>query len=177
MIQFLLDRMARMGRSIEDGCYNLLTYQSTQVLDILLEKKVYRAHKSITFANEYQALIDLLHLKCECPVFACVRGRPQCADGRVSSSVLLTLRVPQEFVKLTEFSAWADLLYVMKSANIVYSTLAELQLSSDVDTRQIHRALHSLKEQRPLDQYEKPQAVLEEIRPEWLVSYKKLLKG
>ena len=177
MIQFLLDRMARMGRSIEDGCYNLLTYQSTQVLDILLEKNVYRAHKSITFANEYQALIDLLHLQCECPVFACVRGRPQCADGRVSSSVLLTLRVPQEFVKLTEFSAWADLLYVMKSANIVYSTLAELQLSSDVDTRQIHRALHSLKEQRPLDQYEKPQAVLEEIRPEWLVSYKKLLKG
>ena len=80
-------------------------------------------------------------------------------------------------MKLTEFSAWADLLYVMKSANIVYSTLAELQLSSDVDTRQIHRALHSLKEQRPLDRYEKPQAVLEKIRPEWLVSYKKLLKG
>ena len=88
-------------KSEEDGCYNLTSYQSTQVLDILLSNQVYRAYKSITFAKGYQALIDILGLDCVCPIFACVMGKPSCADGRVSSSVLLTLRVPKEKVRLT----------------------------------------------------------------------------
>ena len=73
-------------KSEEDGCYNLTSYQSTQVLDILLSNQAYRAYKSITFAKGYQALIDILGLDCVCPIFACVMGKPSCADGRVSRS-------------------------------------------------------------------------------------------
>lgn len=162
------------AKSEEDGCYNLVAYQSTQVLDILLSDQIYRAHKSITFAREYQALIDILHLDCVCPIFACVKGKPMCADGRVSSSVLLTLRVPKEFVRLTEFDSWADLLYVMKSTKADYTGIGALQARSDVDTRQVKSAVDSLSQQKPLSAYRVPQAVLEEIRPEWLVKYEKL---
>ena len=161
-------------KSEEDGCYNLTSYQSTQVLDILLANQVYRAYKSITFAKGYQALIDILGLDCVCPIFACVMGKPSCADGRVSSSVLLTLRVPKEKVRLTEFSDWADLLYVMKSLKSDYTGIGALQARSDIDTRQLQRSIESLKVQKPLSQYKVPQAVLEEIQPEWLVKYKKL---
>lgn len=162
------------AKSEEDGCYNLVTYQSTQVLDVLLSDKIYRAYKSITFAREYQALIDLLGLSCDCPIFACVKGKPLCADGRVSSSVLLTLRVPKEYVRLTEFRAWADLLYAIKSSKTDFSRIGTLQTNENVNTRELSEAVRSLKEQRPLSAYKTPQAVLEEIRPEWLVEYKKL---
>ena len=161
-------------KSEEDGCYNLVTYQSTQVLDILLSNKIYRAYKSITFAREYQALIDILGLQCDCPIFACVKGKPLCADGRVSSSVLLTLRVPKEEVRLTEFRVWADLLYVLKSSKIDLSRTSQLQTKAGVDTRQLSETVESLREQMPLSAYKEPQAVLEEIRPEWLVKYEKL---
>ncbi len=162
------------AKSEEDGCYNLVTYQSTQVLDILLSDKIYRAYKSITFAREYQALIDILGLKCDCPIFACVKGKPLCADGRVSSSVLLTLRVPKEEVRLTEFSVWADLLYAIKSSKTDLSRIGTLATNSNVNTRTIADAVSSIKDQRPLSAYKVPQAVLEEIRPEWLVKYEKL---
>lgn len=161
-------------KSEENGCYNLVSYQSTQVLDILLSQKIYRAYRSITFAKGYQALIDILGLDCVCPIFACVKGKPSCADGRVSSSVLLTLRVPKDKVLLTEFDAWADLLYVMKSLKSDYTGIGALQARSDIDSRQLQRAVESLKVQKPLSKYKVPQAVLEEIRPEWLVKYKRL---
>ena len=83
--------------------------------------------------------------------------------------------MPKEFVKLTEYGAWADLLYVMKSTKSDYTGLGALQGRSDVNTRQLQHSLESLKQQKKLWQYKVPQAVLEEIRPEWLVEFKRLL--
>ena len=171
----MLRWLKRKKEEQEPEAYDIITYQSMQVLEIIRSGQVYRAYKSISFAREYQALIDILGLKCVCPIFGCTKGKRQCADGRVSSSVLLTLRVPKEFVKLTEYGAWADLLYVMKSTKSDYTGLGALQGRSDVNTRQLQHSLESLKQQKKLWQYKVPQAVLEEIRPEWLVEFKRQL--
>ena len=51
------------------------TYQSGAVMRILQSGKIYRASPSISFKKEYAALIDMLDLHCECPIFGVVRGR------------------------------------------------------------------------------------------------------
>lgn len=50
------------------------TYQSGAVMRILQSGKIYRASPSISFKKEYAALIDMLDLHCECPIFGVVRG-------------------------------------------------------------------------------------------------------
>lgn len=60
------------------------TYQSGAVMRILQSGKIYRASPSISFKKEYAALIDMLDLHCECPIFGVVRGRKQNTGGRVS---------------------------------------------------------------------------------------------
>ena len=59
------------------------TYQSGAVMRILQSGKIYRASPSISFKKEYAALIDMLDLHCECPIFGVVRGRKQNTGGRV----------------------------------------------------------------------------------------------
>ena len=59
----------------------------------------------------YSALVEILGLHCECPIFGCLRFRRQCTNGKVSSSAKLVLKVPDECVKLTEYSVWADFMY------------------------------------------------------------------
>ena len=39
------------AKSEEDGCYNLVTYQSTQVLDILLSDQIYHVCKGVSGAD------------------------------------------------------------------------------------------------------------------------------
>lgn len=77
---------------------------------ILQSGKIYRASPSISFKKEYAALIDMLDLHCECPIFGVVRGRKQNTGGRVSGAVRIRLNVPREYVKLTEYTDWADFL-------------------------------------------------------------------
>mgnify|MGYP000594568451 CR=1 FL=1 len=74
---------------------------------ILQSGKIYRASPSISFKKEYAALIDMLDLHCECPIFGVVRGRKQNTGGRVSGAVRIRLNVPREYVKLTEYTDWA----------------------------------------------------------------------
>ena len=81
----------------------LQTYQSQLVLRTLKSGKTYRAKPNLKLQGEYEALIDLLGLHCECPVFAVVKGRRQNTGGRVSGSVRLTLEVPDDQVHLTEY--------------------------------------------------------------------------
>ena len=45
------------------------TYQSGAVMRILQRGEVYWAKPSISFKGEYAALIDMLGLHCECPIF------------------------------------------------------------------------------------------------------------
>ena len=55
------------------------TYQSGAVMRILQSGKIYRASPSISFKKEYAALIDMLGLHCECPIFA--------AESRIPADV------------------------------------------------------------------------------------------
>jgi len=156
----------------------IVTYQSTQVLRILQSGKIYRAYKSIAFEKEYAALIDILGLSCECPVFGCLKYHRKSSGGRVASSVLLTLDVPDEFVKLTEYKIWADFMFYMKYTKPTdYSKLA-VSPDTEITQKDLDDAIFELKTQKSPWKYKVPQAILEEIRPEWLVKYKKIaVKG
>lgn len=147
------------------------TYQSSAVMRILKSGKVYRAMPSISFKNEYAALVDMLKLNCACPIFGVVRGRKQNTGGRVSGAVRIRLKVPREFVKLTEYNVWADFLDNFKYTRPSdYNTI--IYGSRDVSSADHGRLIQNLKNQRPLWKYKQPQAILEYIDPAWVVRYK-----
>ncbi len=147
------------------------TYQSKLVLKILGSGEVYRAKPNLTLRGEYEALIDLLGLHCECPIFGVVKGRRQNTGGKVSGSVRLTLDVPDRYVRLTEYAVWADFLYAYKFTRPgSYRSLRPD--CEEISVRQYNDILENLKEQRPLGGYQCPQAVLEKIDPEWLKNVK-----
>lgn len=154
----------------------LYTYQSQLVLRALRSRKEYRAKPNLKLRGEYDALIDLLGLKCECPVFAVVKGKRQNTGGRVSGSVRLTLNVPDDQVWLTEYGVWADFLYAYrftKPGN--YHALRPD--CEEITVRRYNQILTDLRNQRPLSQYHCPQAVLEKIDPAWLVKVKEPKNG
>lgn len=152
----------------------VITYQSTAVLKILHRNEIYRAKPSIAFSGEYGALIDLLGLKCACPVFGVVKGRKQNTGGKVSGSVRLTLDVPYKHVKLTEYSVWADFLYAYKFTKPGnYKALRPD--TEEVSDRRYKEILEDLKKQRKIVSYQYPQVILEKINPKWLVGYKMML--
>ena len=154
----------------EGWLIKVITYQSEAVLRILKSGQVYRAHKSLSFGKQYGALVDILQLNCESPIFGCLKYHRRCTNGKVSSSVKFLLEVPAEKVKLTEYSVWADFLYAQKF------TLAEdyshvAGLCQELDQETLDKMIHSLQKQKRPWQYRIPQAVLEEIRPEWVIKY------
>lgn len=132
---------------------------------------MYRAYKSISFAREYQALIEILGLSCECPVFGCLKYHKKYSGGCVSSSVLLTLNVPKQFVKLTEYKVWADFMFYLKYTRKDNYTKMDMTSETEITQKQLDAAIHALKTQKVSWRYEVPQVILEEIRPEWLVKY------
>lgn len=149
----------------------LQTYQSKLVLRILKSGDTYRAKPNLTLRGEYDALIDMLGLHCECPVFAVVKGKKQNTGGKVSGSVRLTLEVPDEFVHLTEYSVWADFIYAYKfSKPGNYKVLRPD--CEEITVRQYNQLMEDLKTQRKPSQYECPQVVLERIEPGWLKNVK-----
>ena len=149
----------------------LETYQSTAVLNILRKGEVYRANPSISFRGEYAAIIDMLGLHCRCPVFAVVKGRKQKTAGRVSASVKLVLDVPDDEVKLTEYGVWADFMYSYKFTRGGDYTKLRADCE-EITNRRYQSILQDLRTQRPLATYKYPQAILEEIHPGWLISYR-----
>ncbi len=154
----------------------LISYQSEAVLNILKKNQVYKAKPSISFKREYGALIDILSLKCDCPVFAVVKGRKQNTSGRVSGAVRLTLDVPLSEIKFTEFSEWADFMYGVKfSKGDRYDVLSSNALE-EIDGKKHKELIESLKLQKPINNYKFPQAILECIKPQWLVTYKHMSK-
>lgn len=155
----------------------LITYQSVPVLRILQSKKVYMANPSISFKKEYGALIKLLDLDCDCPIFTVVKNKKHNTAGKISGSVRLVLDVPDEFVKLTEFSVWADLMFALKyTREDRIFTLTQAGYAA-MDSAHLEDIIQDLKTQKPLSEYNYPQAILEEIRPEWLLSYKLMTKS
>lgn len=152
------------------------TYQSKIVLKILQSGETYRAKPNLTLKGEYQALIDLLGLRCECPVFGVVKGKRQNTGGKVSGSVKLTLDVPEKMVHLTEYSEWADFLYVFKYTKPGnYRSLRPD--CEEITVRDYNLLLEKLKTQKPLSEYKCPQVVLEKIHPAWLKSAKVMGRG
>jgi len=152
----------------------LQTFQSQAVLKILHRGEIYRAKPSISYRGEYAALVDIMGLRCDCPVFCVVKGRKQNTSGRVSATVRLTLDVPEKHVKLTEFSEWADFLYAFH--NTKKSDYRMLQPDTEELTqREYTELIKSLKNQRKLKDYAYPQAILEKINPKWLKGYKIVL--
>ncbi len=145
------------------------------VLKILKSGKVYRAYKSQSFYRAYTALVDMLGLKCESPIFGSLRFHKKCTNGRVSTSVKLVLKVPDEFVKLTEYPVWADFMEAIKLTKPGDYRQIDASVKGDGDQeftqKVLDRIIQNLKTQRSPRQYYIPQAVLEEIRPEWLVRY------
>ena len=153
-------------------CVTIITYQSSNVLRILKQNRVYRAYPSLKYKREYAALIDMLGLHCVCPVFGVLPHHRQNTNGKVSSSVRLVLEVPDEHVKLTEYGVWADFLYFSRFSKP--DDYRKLMPDCDEITQQAYTDLiRDLTEQRPSRSYRTPQAVLEEILPEWVVSAKK----
>ncbi len=149
----------------------LQTYQSKLVLRTLKDGEVYRAKPNLSLRREYDALIDMFGLHCECPVFAVVKGKRQNTGGKVSGSVRLTLDVPEEYIHLTEYSEWADFIYAFKfSKPGNYKVLRPD--CEEITVRRYSQLIESLKSQRKLSQYNCPQVVLEKIEPAWLKSVK-----
>lgn len=132
---------------------------------------MYRAKPNLRLRGEYDALIDMLGLHCECPVFAVVKGKKQNTGGKVSGSVRLTLEVPDDCLYLTEYGQWADFLYAFK-----YTKPGNYKIlrpdCEEITVRQYNQLLESLITQKKLSQYECPQVVLERIEPGWLKSVK-----
>ena len=147
------------------------TYQSQLVLPTLHAGEAYRAKPNLGLRGQYNALIDMFGLHCECPIFAVVKGKRQNTGGKVSGSVRLTLDVPDEAVHLTEYDEWADFLYAFqftKPGN--YRSLRPD--CEEISVRRYNQILENLQYQKKLNQYACPQVVLEKIEPEWLKSVK-----
>lgn len=132
---------------------------------------MYRAKPNLRLRGEYDALIDMLGLHCECPVFAVVKGKKQNTGGKVSGSVRLTLEVPDDCLYLTEYGQWADFLYAFKNTKPGNYKILRPDCE-EITVRQYNQLLESLKTQKKLSQYECPQVVLERIEPGWLKSVK-----
>ncbi len=143
------------------------TYQSNLVLRILKSGEVYRAKPNLGLRGEYNALIDMFGLHCECPIFAVVKGKKQNTGGKVSGSVRLTLDVPMEHIRLTEYGEWADFLYAFKFTRPGnYKSLRPD--CEEITVRRYNEILENLKTQKKPSQYDCPQVVLEKIEPGWL---------
>ena len=119
----------------------------------------------------YSALVEILGLHCECSIFGCLRFRRQCTNGKVSSSAKLVLKVPDECVKLTEYSVWADFMYHIQYTKPADYTMVAVDSVEQLSQAQLDKMIHSLKKPRRPLAYHCPQAILEEIRPEWLVDF------
>ena len=145
----------------------LQTYQSRAALTILQSGEVYKAKPSITYKGEYGALIDILNLKCECPIFCVVKGRKQNTSGKISATVKLTLDVPDSYVKLTEFPVWADFLYGFKSSKPGNYRVLDPN-TEEFESKHYTAIIEDLRNQRKLSEYKYPQAIIEKINPEWL---------
>ena len=154
----------------------VISYQAKLVLRILKGGEIYRAKPNLTLRGEYDALIDLLGLHCECPIFGVLKGKKQNTGGKVSGSVRLVLDVPDKFVHLTEYGVWADFLYAFKFTNPAnYKSLRPD--CEELTVREYNDILKNLKEQRKPSQYKCPQVVLEKINPTWIKSYHVVGKG
>lgn len=145
------------------------TYQSRAVLEILRQGKVYRAHRNLGFDIAYQGLISLLGLHCDAPIFGYLKGHQRCTNGKISSSVLLTLNVPPECVWLTEYSVWADYMYCVMHYTLP-TNRESVTPNEEFTQRRFSYIMNDLKNQRSPSRYAVPQAVMEKILPEWLVS-------
>ena len=154
----------------------VISYQSKLVLRILKAGETYRAKPNLTLRGEYNAMIDLLGLHCECPIFGVLKGKKQNTGGKVSGSVRLVLDVPDKFVHLTEYGVWADFLYAFKFTKPGnYKSLRPD--CEELTVRRYNEILADLQEQRKPSQYQCPQVVLEKIDPAWLKSYHIVGKG
>lgn len=147
------------------------TYQSQAVLKILHADEIYRAKRSIAYAGEYAALMDILNLKCDCPIFGVVKGRKQNTSGKVSSAVKLTLDVPDKFIKITEFSVWADFLYAFKFTKPGNYKVLQPDCE-EITQRDYNEIIAHLRTQKKLSCYHYPQVLLEKINPVWLKGHK-----
>lgn len=152
------------------------TYQSKLVLKILRSGETYRAKPNLSLREEYQAMIELLGLHCECPIFGVVKGKRQNTGGKVSGAVRLTLDVPDQYVHLTEYGEWADFLYAFRYTRP--GNFRSLRPDcEEITVRRYQEILENLQAQKPLSEYRYPQVVLEKIRPEWLKRAKVMRQG
>ena len=147
------------------------TYQSGLVLRTLKSGQVYKAKPNLGLRGEYDALVDMFGLHCECPIFAVVKGKRQNTGGKVSSSVRLTLDVPDPYVHLTEYSEWADFLYAFKFTKPGNYKVLRPDCE-EITVRRYNQIMENLKYQKKPGQYDCPQVVLEKIEPDWLKSVK-----
>lgn len=146
------------------------TYQSHVVLETLQNGQNYYARRNLGFDAAYQGLIHLLGLQhCVSPIFGYLKGHKGCTDGKISSSVLLTLNVPDECVWLTEYNVWADYMYCVMHYTHPHNHTRVIP-NEEYSQRRFDALQKNLKEQRSPSHYEIPQAVMESIKPEWLIS-------
>lgn len=154
----------------------VVTYQSKLVWNILKSGEIYRAKPNLSLHGEYKAMIDLLQLHCECPIFGVVKGKRQNTGGKVSGSVQLTLDVPDKYIHLTEYEVWADFLYAYKFTKP--SNFRSLRADcEEISVRRYNEILADLQQQRPVNTYRCPQVVLEKIDPSWVKKVKVMSKG
>ncbi|MCH4239911.1 MAG: hypothetical protein LKF71_06575 [Oscillospiraceae bacterium] len=146
------------------------TYQSSAVLQILRSGKTYYARKNLGFNIAYQGLIHLLGLHCTAPVFGYLKGHKSCTNGKISSSVLLTLEVPANCLWLTEYDVWADYMYCIEHYTTALNR-RKIVTNEECTQRHFEEIESDLREQRSPSDYKIPQVVMERIAPEWLIHY------
>lgn len=143
------------------------TYQSKVVKNILASGREYRAKPNLSLRGEYDAMIELLGLHCECPIFGVLKGKKQNTGGKVSGAYRFTLDVPDREVRLTEYGEWADFLYAYRFT-MPGNFRALRPDCEEITVRRYQEILEGIQTQKKPSQYETPQAVLERIRPEWV---------
>jgi hypothetical protein len=85
--------------------------------------------------------------------------------------VRIRLNVPNEYVRLTEYSVWADFMENCKYTKPNdYKTI--IVGAEEVNAAQHRKLIEDLKDQRPLAKYKVPQAIMEYIDPRWVIKYK-----
>ncbi len=149
------------------------TYQSKLVVQILRSGKEYRAKPNLTLRGEYDAMIDMLGLHCECPIFGVLKGKKQNTGGKVSGAYRLTLDVPEDQLKLTEYSQWADFLYAFRFT-MPGNYKALRPDCEEITVRQYNDLLEAIRTPKKPSQYETPQVILECIRPQWVQRIQKI---
>lgn len=156
-------------------CVRLITHQSKDVINILKAGEVYKADYNKIgyrkYKKEYKKLAERLSLD-SCPIFCLLetqvdKFRQDGVSGSFghdeANNFPIIIDVPLNKIHTMDYYAWADYLYYTN-----WETDTENSFKSRTESRNNIDAY--IQFDLPIDKLEWGQAVIDEIRPEWIVN-------